>query len=214
MKFRFCGDLDCPDWVLAEIATISKISNIRVRVLVGQIITGILGGNIDYAKILKLTADSNFEISDVKGSVAALHFIISNSAKHDVDEPTLVNELQQLGLPKEHSESVCKPYRENKDKLRKEYFEETLKLPRLESVDWRVDYLIGSNSFRDLRVPSVQLKLNLSLTGNKSKTADDQESNTIKKKINQEHAFEIDADKFRVLFNELKTARTLMDVNF
>jgi len=57
------------------------------------------------------------------------------------------------------------------------------------------------------------LKLNLSLTGNKSKTADDQESNTIKK-INQEHAFEIDADKFRVLFNELKTARTLMDVNF
>lgn len=25
MKFRFCGDLDCPDWILAEIATISKI---------------------------------------------------------------------------------------------------------------------------------------------------------------------------------------------
>ena len=24
-KFRFCGELDCPDWVLAEIATISKI---------------------------------------------------------------------------------------------------------------------------------------------------------------------------------------------
>ena len=28
-KFRFCGDLDCPDWVLAEISILSKIvSNI------------------------------------------------------------------------------------------------------------------------------------------------------------------------------------------
>ena len=25
MKFRFCGDLDCPDWVLAEISTLSKM---------------------------------------------------------------------------------------------------------------------------------------------------------------------------------------------
>lgn len=25
MRFRFCGDLDCPDWVLAEINTLSKM---------------------------------------------------------------------------------------------------------------------------------------------------------------------------------------------
>jgi len=25
MRFRFCGDLDCPDWVLAEISTLAKI---------------------------------------------------------------------------------------------------------------------------------------------------------------------------------------------
>lgn len=24
-RFRFCGDLDCPDWVLAEISTLAKI---------------------------------------------------------------------------------------------------------------------------------------------------------------------------------------------
>jgi len=24
-RFRFCGDLDCPDWVLAEISILSKL---------------------------------------------------------------------------------------------------------------------------------------------------------------------------------------------
>lgn len=33
MKFRFCGDLDCPDWVLAEIATISKIVSFYLRLI-------------------------------------------------------------------------------------------------------------------------------------------------------------------------------------
>lgn len=40
------------------------------------------------------------ELSDVKGCVAALTFIITNAAKYSVDEESLSNELQQLGLPK------------------------------------------------------------------------------------------------------------------
>ena len=28
MKFRFCGDLDAPDWLLAEISTISKLASV------------------------------------------------------------------------------------------------------------------------------------------------------------------------------------------
>ena len=39
------------------------------------------------------------EESDVKASVAVLSFIFGSAAKYDVDTPTLVNELQQLGLP-------------------------------------------------------------------------------------------------------------------
>jgi hypothetical protein len=26
MRFRFCGELDAPDWLLAEISTISKLA--------------------------------------------------------------------------------------------------------------------------------------------------------------------------------------------
>ena len=31
MKFTFCGGLDCPDWILAEIAAMSSISAIKVK---------------------------------------------------------------------------------------------------------------------------------------------------------------------------------------
>ncbi|XP_029095533.1 COMM domain-containing protein 4 isoform X2 [Monodon monoceros] len=100
MRFRFCGDLDCPDWVLAEISTLAKISSVKLRLLCSQVLKDLLGQGIDYEKILKLTADARFESGDVKATVAVLSFILSSAAKHSVDGESLSSELQQLGLPK------------------------------------------------------------------------------------------------------------------
>uniref|UniRef100_A0A671FV95 COMM domain containing 4 n=1 Tax=Rhinolophus ferrumequinum TaxID=59479 RepID=A0A671FV95_RHIFE len=100
MRFRFCGDLDCPDWVLAEISTLAKISSVKLRLLCSQVLKELLGQGIDYEKILKLTADARFESGDVKATVAVLSFILSSAAKHSVDGESLSSELQQLGLPK------------------------------------------------------------------------------------------------------------------
>nr|KAF6483802.1 COMM domain containing 4 [Rousettus aegyptiacus] len=61
MRFRFCGDLDCPDWVLAEISTLAKISSVKLRLLCSQVLKELLGQGIDYEKVLKLTADARFE---------------------------------------------------------------------------------------------------------------------------------------------------------
>ena len=37
-KFRFCGDLDCPDWILAEISILSKLvgSQLKLHVTIGS----------------------------------------------------------------------------------------------------------------------------------------------------------------------------------
>lgn len=35
-RFRFCGDLDCPDWVLAEISTLAKIVKCPGSLRVGR----------------------------------------------------------------------------------------------------------------------------------------------------------------------------------
>ena len=37
MRFQLCGGLDCPDWVLAEIAAMAKISSVKVRQLASQV---------------------------------------------------------------------------------------------------------------------------------------------------------------------------------
>jgi len=194
MKFRFCGDLDAPDWILKEITILSKIPNIRVRLLCGQVINSIFGEALDYDKIEKLVKDANFELSDIKATIAALHFIINNAAKYDVDDAALSTELQQLGLPKEHCDALARPYRDNKDKLRDHGKANILKLPQLESVDWRVDYLLSSSKLANLNAPAVQMKF----------TVKDDDGVT-------PHAFEVPADKFLVLYYELKAAQSLME---
>lgn len=66
MRFKFCGDLDCPDWVLSEIATLSKLSSVRIKVLVVQIIEYCLQGTFNYEKVLKLAGNNADGLSDTK----------------------------------------------------------------------------------------------------------------------------------------------------
>ena len=69
---------------------------------------------------------------------------------------------------------------------------------KLQSVGWRVDYILASSSLQDLNAPSVQLKLDI------QKSSDGESKD-------ESVSFELNADKFRVFLNELKTARTLME---
>jgi hypothetical protein len=194
MRFKFCGDLDAPDWLLKEISTLSKISGIKIRLLCNEIIKHLQGSEIEYENIYKHTAGANLEDSDVKAVVASLNFIIFNSAKYNVNGDTVAKELQQLGLPKEHSEAVSKVYLSKKDVLREVLRGQTLKLGQLVTLEWRVDYLISSSSLSDLNVPTVQLQVT---------AAQDQARDQL--------AFEVSADKLRVLLSELQTAKAMMD---
>ncbi|XP_064013372.1 COMM domain-containing protein 4 isoform X1 [Pogoniulus pusillus] len=134
MRFRFCGDLDCPDWVLAEISTLAKISSVKLKLICAQVLRDLLGEAIEYEKILKLTSDAKLESGDVKATIAVLSFILSSAAKHNVDSESLSSELQQLGLPK---------------------------VSRLGSVCWRVDYILSSSELQDVNEPLVHLTFNV-----------------------------------------------------
>ncbi|XP_040198798.1 COMM domain-containing protein 4 isoform X2 [Rana temporaria] len=149
MRFRFCGDLDCPDWVLAEISTLAKI----------------------YEKILKLTSDARFESSDIKATIAVLCFILSSAAKHNVSSDNLSSELQQLGLPKEHAVSLCRSYEEKQTALQETLRESSLRLSHLSSVSWRVDQTLSSSILQEVDEPLVHLNLHVADARNSSPVA-------------------------------------------
>eukprot|EP01096_Ripella_sp_DP13-Kostka_P017425 TRINITY_DN8891_c0_g1_i1.p1 TRINITY_DN8891_c0_g1~~TRINITY_DN8891_c0_g1_i1.p1 ORF type:complete len:204 (-),score=83.96 TRINITY_DN8891_c0_g1_i1:72-656(-) len=190
MKFKLCGDLDAPEWFLKEISVLTKLSCVRVKLLSIQIVKYLLGEQIDYQKVAKMTKVAELGASDVKALMAALTFIVVNSAKYNILEETLRTELEQLGMPKETCGSLVRSYRQHKDKLRTLFESQTLQLPRLDSVDWRVDYLLSSSSVEEINQPSVQLQLVID---------------------GETHSFEVEDNKFRILYQELKNVQSMIE---
>ncbi|XP_053128830.1 COMM domain-containing protein 4 isoform X1 [Hemicordylus capensis] len=195
MRFRFCGDLDCPDWVLAEISTLAKISSVKLKLICAQVLKDLLGDGIDYEKILKLTSDAKFESGDVKATIAVLSFILSSAAKHNVDSESLSSELQQLGLPKEHATGLCRSYEEKQSPLQDSLRRCSLRLNRLDSTSWRVDYTLSSSELQKVNEPVVHLRLNVK---------------DVDRGVLEPVAMSLSAEKFRVLLAELKQAQAIM----
>ncbi|XP_068595547.1 COMM domain-containing protein 4 isoform X2 [Brachionichthys hirsutus] len=167
-----------------------------MKLLCAQVLKDLLGEGIDYDKVTKLTADAKFESGDIKASVAVLSFIFSSAAKHDVDSESLSSELQQLGLPKEHTTGLCKSYEDKHNALQDKLRETSLRLGRLKGVSWRVDYTLSSSELREVNEPMVHLKLELQGAASGS---------------TETSVFAVSADKFRVLLAELKQAQAMMN---
>ena len=57
MRFTFCGNSDCPEWVLLDIALLNKISTVKLRLLLGQMVKKLSGQQFDSEKLLKICKD-------------------------------------------------------------------------------------------------------------------------------------------------------------
>lgn len=144
----------------------------------------------DYEKALSRTSRLE-SLDEQKSAITSLTFIMTNAARFDVEHDILSTELQQLGLPKDSTVPMCRSYKVYKNLLIEKFKTKTLRLSKLENLDWRVDYVISSSKLSQINEPSVQLQL----TSN-----------------NKVEKFDVSLTKFRVLYQELANARKMMDL--
>ena len=111
MKFKFCGNMDCPEWLVSEIIYLTKITNIKIRIISNNLISCILNDGKNYFEIRKTLEEMNFSDDEANVVMSVLEFILKNAAKFDVEDLILNQELQQLGLPQENAESISKVFK-------------------------------------------------------------------------------------------------------
>lgn len=172
MRFRFCGDLEAPSWLLHEISTLSEISSVRLKLLVKQVMNQMLNGSIDYEKVTKFLTNDQVppDSSMTKGALSAVHFILASAAKYDIDEETLAKEIEQLGLPRENARAILRPYRDSKSALRAKFADDTFAVQRtngIHCVKTNDSYLLkleletpnDAPRHLDVQVPTKQLPI-------------------------------------------------------
>jgi hypothetical protein len=207
MKFRFCGDLDCPNWVLSEVAELSKLTSVRVKVIANQVVINSLEGTFNHEKVLKLTTSDADGLSTIKGVIAAVHFILINAARYDIDEASLTQEIQQLGLPKENAEAITKIYRDQKVALRGGLSSKSFRVSRLVDADWRVDHIIASSdSPAGGGAGGGGSLVHLSVKSDPNPHGEESQQNTRAENT----AFEMSVDQLDLLLHELVQAREKM----
>ncbi|XP_054263565.1 COMM domain-containing protein 4 isoform X2 [Macrosteles quadrilineatus] len=135
MRFRFCGDGDCPDWILVQINTLARMSSIKMKLLCQVVADSLVEETpLNYEKVKKLTSDAKFDEDEVKATVSALTYILTSAAKYGVPENTLTRELQQIGFPREHGQALCRVYSEREAALTSRLVRQSLRTSRLVDV--------------------------------------------------------------------------------
>lgn len=195
MKFKFCGDNDCQDWLLAQINLLSKLTSIKIKVVLNEVIKHILTGQLDFDKVIRLTSDAKLNEDETKAVVAALNFIVTSSSRYDTESEVLSNELQQLGLPKEHSTSLCKVYSDNFDQLKEALQKQSMKFFGLKSGSYEIKSNFSTDTYV-LDFPAVFLNL---------KNQETKIDNC------QPPPFYIEIDKLDCLIRDLKDAHQAME---
>ncbi|XP_034181189.1 COMM domain-containing protein 4 [Osmia lignaria lignaria] len=153
MKFRFLGDGDCPDWLLAEINTLSRMTSIKIKILGQAVAKYLTEGELDEEKIKKITQDAKLEVNDAKAMVAALELMLTSSARYGVSATDLSSELQQLGLPREHSAAIARLYMDYSPRITAALSSQSLRVSRLSSIQ-----VVSCDNSSPISTVSLKLK--------------------------------------------------------
>jgi len=145
MKFQICGGLDCPEWVLSEVAVMNKVSTVKLRLILGLIVKKITGQAFEEEKLRKQCKDSKLSTEDTNCFLALLEFLLTSSAKYDVSDQVLSKELLQMGVAIENANGLVKSYAENLSQIQDRLKNESLKVSQLDSLQYKLSYIFATS---------------------------------------------------------------------
>ena len=145
MKFKFCGNFDCPDWVITEITYLTKITPVKLRIIGNQLCKFLIKEG-DLEKSKKILEEMNLSKKEVDIVISLLIFIMKKSAKFDVQDSVLSQELQQLGMPQDNAEALSKVYIKNKDKIREFLKSDIFTFNQIRDINYKISYVLAENN--------------------------------------------------------------------
>ncbi|RYG45313.1 hypothetical protein EON67_10725 [archaeon] len=99
----------------------------------------------------------------MKACLAAISFIVSQAAKWRVPHEALNTDLQQLGLPKENSDGISRPYRIHWERLLAKAEADTISPPRAVACTFQCDTVLASSRSDGVTVDANTVHVQLTL---------------------------------------------------
>ncbi|OMJ88090.1 hypothetical protein SteCoe_10080 [Stentor coeruleus] len=165
MRFKFCGDIEPPEWFFSEVNQLSRLNSVRIKLISLQIAKKIANQEFDLQKAWKMCGDSGLSKEEVQSALAAIHFIFTSACKFDVSAEMLSVEIAQLGLPQENAVSLSKVYGENLVAMSSYLSHSFLRsicyiVNEFENLTWKVDYdLVTQNTIASLKIKTNKFEV-------------------------------------------------------
>lgn len=186
-KFKFCGDGDCPDYILAIIhSNLCGLSSIKLKSFATRAVSIIVNDTtVDENDFSNLFDGS---VNDFKSAFACIRFLLMSAVRFGVTKDVFSVELQQLGLPREHSLALGKVFDEHFGSIENYLKRKSLYVNKLQAVE--------CGNCED-GIDCVTLRLNL--------------SNCIDGRSEAEKSININKSDIPVLLKELKAVKKQMN---
>lgn len=146
MRFEFCGNIDCPEWVLAEVSLLNRLSAIKLKLMLNQLCKKITSQPFDAEKLSKLCRDQKFEPEETKVCIALVEFVLRQASKHVISDKSLNKDLLQMGVAIENANTLSKIYSDQGEVLGRALRAESLRVSQLADCHYSVSYLMATSA--------------------------------------------------------------------
>lgn len=146
MKFAFCGNLDCPEWVLSEVAILNRMSAIKLKLILGQLGKKMTGQQFDQDRLTKLCRDQNFDQEETKVVLALIEFFLAQATRYCITDKIFSKDLLQMGVTIENANGIVKAFTENQEGIAHQLKLNSLRVSQIVAMDYSVSYLLASSA--------------------------------------------------------------------